>query len=287
MSSLHRRVYGGLSSGLINSLRFMLSFQFVFPSIATLSITWVSTSRVFGVLPSWTSFTNFPAKLVKADIPCSKGSCTRWKARSTARLFLGNKSQISSFTIVTAKNLQFSGGGCFSTLSLTVSADSPPISILSINSAILPSIAGEVTLDLVNAWVRLSTNALWDPDSGLFTEVVLLLSLESSTWARVAAISSALSLLSSSNAGVSSVSSSPEQRRMSSFKFWMASVCSSEFLASCANVVWRPCKTVAMLTSVGPLSFARWVVALDNSAVSGSPDKDMSFDTFSWQFWSF
>ena len=48
-------------------------------------------------------------------------------------------------TIVTASNLQFSGGGCFSTLSLTVSADNPPISILSINSAILPSIAGDVT----------------------------------------------------------------------------------------------------------------------------------------------
>ena len=161
-------------------------------------------------------------------------------------------------------------------LSLTVSADKPPISILSINSAVLPSIAGDVTLDVVNAWVRLSTNALWDPDSGLFTEVVLLLSLESSTLLRVAAISSALSLVWSSIAGVSSVSSSPEQRRMSSFKFWMASVWSSEFLASCASIAWRPCRTVAMLTSVVPQSFSRWISLLDKSTVLDFSDRAMS-----------
>ena len=141
----------------------MFSFQFVLLNSATLSITWSSTWQVSDVLPLVISFTSLPAKFVKADNPCNKGSWTRWKAKSTEQVFQDSKSQISSFTVVTDRYLQFSGSECFSAHSLTISVDKPPTSMLLTSSAILPAIAGEVFLLEINAWVRLSISDAWDP----------------------------------------------------------------------------------------------------------------------------
>ena len=229
----------------------MFSFQLVLLNSATLSITWSSTWRVSGVLPSVISFTSLPAKFVKADNPCSKGSWTRWKAKSTERVFRDGKSQISSFTVVTDRYLQFSGGECFSARSLTVSVDKPPTSMLSTSSAILPAIAGEVFFLEVNAWVRLSISDACDPGSGFFAGVVfsMLLALfapsTSSTADSTSRVFPPVGLLPSD---MSSSSSSSERSMRSSLKFWRVSVWSSELLASFARDVWRPWRIPAIFT---------------------------------------
>jgi hypothetical protein len=103
--------------------------------------------------------TSFPLKLHKDDSPCTSDSCTRWNAKSTVLLLRGSKSQISSFTVVTAKSLQFSGAGYLSAFFLIVSIERPPVSISSISSAILPWIAGDFAVLVIYAWVRLSTKS--------------------------------------------------------------------------------------------------------------------------------
>ena len=234
----------------------MLSFQLVLPNSARLSIMWSSTWRVSDVLPSVISLTNFPAKFVKADNPCIKGSWTRWNAKSTVRVLRDNKSEISSFTVVTDKYLQFSGGECFSACSFTVSVDKPPTSMLLTSSAIVPAMAGEVFLLEVKAWVRLSSSEVCDPGSGFFAGVdwsqllVLFVPSTSSTADSTLRVFQPMTVLSPD---MSSFPSSSERSMRSSLKLWRAFVWTSELLASWAIDVWRPWRIPAQFTC-GPSS---------------------------------
>ena len=83
------------------------------------------------------------------------GSCTRWEARSTELFFLDNRSQISSFTMVAVRYLQFAGGGYFLPRSFTESCDNYPVKILLTRPAIFSSTSGDFLLFGSNAWVRL------------------------------------------------------------------------------------------------------------------------------------
>ena len=94
------------------------------------------------------------------------GSCTRWKARSTDLFFLDNRSQISLFTMVAVRYLQFAGGGYFSPRSFTESCDNSPVKILFTTPAIFSSTSGDFLLVSSNAWVRLSRKSLFVPSSG-------------------------------------------------------------------------------------------------------------------------
>lgn len=136
----------------------MFSFQLVLPNNATLSITWLSTWRVSGVLLLVVSLTSLPAKFVKADNPCNMGSWTRWTASSKSPCSLLSLIDIYSFLVVSALLAR----------SLTVSVNKPPTSMLSTSLAILPAVAGEIILLEVNVWVRLSISDVCDPGSGVF-----------------------------------------------------------------------------------------------------------------------
>ena len=94
------------------------------------------------------------------------GSCTRWKARSTGLFFLDNRSQISSFTMVAVRYLQFAGGGCFLPRSFTESCNNSLVRILFTRPAIFSSTWDDFLLFSRNAWVRLSRKSLFLPLSG-------------------------------------------------------------------------------------------------------------------------
>ena len=94
------------------------------------------------------------------------GSCTRCKAKSTDLFFLDNRSQISSFTMVGERCLQFAGGRYFSPRSFTESCDNSPVKILFTRVAIFSLISGDFLLFGSNAWVRLSRKSLFVPSSG-------------------------------------------------------------------------------------------------------------------------
>ena len=89
------------------------------------------------------------------------GSCTRWKAKSTDLFFLDNRSQISSFTMVRVRYLQFAGGEYFSPRSFTESSDQN----IGTRPAIFSSMSADFLLFRSNAWVRLSRKSLFIPSS--------------------------------------------------------------------------------------------------------------------------
>ena len=147
-----------------------------------LSITCFRVSTVFAL---WISLNSRLARIVNKDNPWMSGSCTHWKAKSTNLFFLDNRSQISSFTMVAVRYLQFAGGGYFSPRSFTESCDNSPVKILFTRSAIFSSMFGDCLMFGSNAWARLSRKSLFVPsprremlgwDSGLWPL------LESSNW---------------------------------------------------------------------------------------------------------
>ena len=89
------------------------------------------------------------------------GSCTCWKAKSTDLFFLDNRSQISSFTMVAVRYLQFAGGGYFFPRSFTESCGNSPVKILFTRPAIFSSMLGDCLMFGSNAWVRLSRKSLF------------------------------------------------------------------------------------------------------------------------------
>ena len=70
--------------------------------------------------------------------------------------FLDKRSQISSFTMIAVRYLQFAGGGYLSPRSYAESCDNFPVKILFTRPAIFSSLSGDFLLFGSNAWVRLS-----------------------------------------------------------------------------------------------------------------------------------
>ena len=208
------------------SLRFMLSFQFAWPKRTMLSITCFRVSRASTVFALWMSLNSRSVRIVNEDNPWMSGSRTRWKAKSTDLFFLDSRSQISSFTIVAVRYLQFAGGGYFSPRSFTESCDNSPVKILFTRPAIFSSMFRDCLVFGSNAWVRLSRKSLFVPSPGremLGWDSGLWPLLESSKWF-VAVV------YKSSKLGIPSVTASLSSsfgsgcRRMSSLRLLKASV---------------------------------------------------------------
>ena len=131
------------------------------------------------------------------------GSCTRWKARSTDLFFLDNRSQISSFTMVMVRYLQFAGGGYFSPRSFTEPCDNSPVKILFTRPAIFSSTSGDFLLCGSNTCVRLSKLLLFVPSSGQ-----KLLGGDFGLWPLLASSNWFVAVVKSSRSGVPSVMTS-------------------------------------------------------------------------------